>query len=570
MTRTRRPLRSNFEPGSTRWAVRRAQWIAMGISEEDFAKPKIAIVNTSSRLSVCYQHLDRLAARVEAAIRTAGGLPFEIPPPASSDFVTSAGRQGRYLMPTRDLMSFDVEVQIEGAELDGMVLLSSCDKTTPAHLMAAARLDVPSIVVTCGYQLGGSCGGKSVDIETLYNSVGSYKAGEIDLAQLTEMSRVAITGPGVCAGLATANSMHVLAEALGMTLPGNAPVRAGSERLDGICDAAGRRIVEMVEEELRPRDILTPAAFRNAIRVAVGLGASVNVVRHLAATAREAGLDLNIVAEVEAAAAQVPLIARIRPNGGTRIEDFDEAGGCLAALKVLEGVLEPDAMTVSGRTMGELLREVGAPRSPHLATLEAPFSPDPGLAIIRGSLAPDGAVVKVAAIPRRIRRFSGRARVFENEADAIERLAPGHAERVRKGDVVVLRMMGPKGGPGTVFAASFMAALQGTELASEVAVVTDGELSGLNSGITIGQVMPEAAEGGPLAYVENGDEIAIDLDRRSVDLLVDLDEMARRSAVPVRLPEAPRGWLAIYRATVGPLSRGAVVGDAAQMDPARD
>lgn len=564
MSRTRRPIRSNFEPGSTRWAVRRAQWIAMGIDEKDFSKPKIAIVNTSSKLSVCYQHLDRLAARVETAIRDSGGLPFEVRTAASSDFVTSAGRQGRYLMPTRDLMSFDVEVQIEGAELDGMVLLSSCDKTTPAHLMAAARLDIPSIVVACGYQLGGSCGGKSVDIETLYNSVGSYKAGEIDLEQLTEMSRVAITGPGVCAGLATANSMHVLAEALGMTLPGNTPIRAGSERLNEICDAAGRRIVEMVEEDLRPRDVLTPAAFRNAVRVAVALGASVNVVRHLAATAHEAELDLDVVAEVEKAAAQIPLIARIRPNGGTRIEDFEAAGGCMAALKVLEEVLETDAVTVSGKTIGELIASAETPDSPHLASLDFPFSTDPGLAIIRGSLAPDGAVVKIAAVPDQTRSFSGKARVFENEADAIERLAPTHPQHIERGDVVVLRMMGPKGGPGTVFAASFMAALQGTDLAGAVAVVTDGELSGLNSGITIGQVMPEAAEGGPLAYVENGDEIEIDLGRRNIDLLVDREEMERRLSVPLRLPAAPRGWLSIYRATVGPLARGAVVGDAMQ------
>lgn len=557
----KRPLRSNFEPGSTRWAVRRAQWIAMGIDEKDFSKPKIAIVNTSSKLSVCYRHLDGLAAIVEAAVVEGGGLPFEVRTAASSDFVTSAGRQGRYLMPTRDLMSFDVEVQIEGAELDGMILLSSCDKTTPAHLMAAARLNIPAIVVVCGYQLGGSCGGKPVDIETVYNAVGGYKAGHMDLTQLCEMSRVAIDGPGVCAGLATANSMHILAEALGMSLPGSAPIRAGSPRLEDVCRAAGRRIVAMVEEDLRPRDILTPAAFRNAIRVAVALGASVNVVRHLAAIAHHADLDIDIVAEVESIAARLPLIAKIRPNGDTRIEQFDSAGGCLAALKLLSDQLDRQAMTVAGVTVGELVDNAAMPTSSHLASLDSPFSRDPGLAIIRGSLAPDGAVVKIAAVPVHIRRFSGKARVFENEAEAIDRLSPQHRERIRGGEVVVLRMMGPKGGPGTVFAASFMAALQGAGLASDVAVVTDGELSGLNSGITIGQVMPEAAEGGPIAYVRDGDEIAIDLDLRTIDIHVDTDEMRQRASIPLRLPDAPRGWLSIYRETVGPLSRGAVVGD---------
>lgn len=559
MTENKKTLRSDFEPGSTRWAVRRAQWIAMGIDEADFDKPKIAVVNTSSKLSVCFQHLDAVAERVSDAIRAAGGLPFEIRTAASSDFVTSAGRQGRYLMPTRDLMAFDVEVQVEGAELDGMVLLSSCDKTTPAHLMAAARLNVPSLVLACGYQLGGNCRGKAVDIETLYNAVGSCKAGEIDLDHLTEMSRCAIQGPGVCAGLATANSMHIMAEALGMTLPGNAPIRAGSERLDAMATDTGAAIMRLIAADLRPRDILTAAALRNAVSVAVALGASVNTVRHLAAIANVAEVEIDIVAEVERAAAQLPLIARIRPNGPTRIEEFDAAGGCRSAMKILKSVLNLDVLTVSGQRLGTILDAAPAPDSPHLHPLDSPASPDPGLAILRGSLAPDGAVVKISAVPPEIRRFTGPARVFETEQDAIDRLAPDHPEALCPGDVAVLRMMGPKGGPGTVFAASFMAALQGTGLRGQVAVVTDGELSGLNSGITIGQVMPEAAEGGPLAIVRNGDPISIDLVARKLDLKLDAEACAERLRNLPALGPAPRGWLAVYRKTVGPLSRGAVV-----------
>ena len=559
MTEDTGRLRSNFEPGSTRWAVRRAQWIAMGIDEADFHKPKIAVVNTSSKLSVCFQHLDGIADRVSNAIRAAGGLPFEIRTAASSDFVTSAGRQGRYLMPTRDLMAFDVEVQVEGAELDGMVLLSSCDKTTPAHLMAAGRLDLPSLVLACGYQLGGKCRGSAVDIETLYNAVGSCKAGEIDLDHLTEMSRAAIEGPGVCAGLATANSMHVMAEALGMTLPGNAPIRAGSIRLDEMADAAGAEILRMVEADLRPRDILTGAAMRNAVAVAVALGTSVNTVRHLAAVAHVTELDIDIVAEVERAAARLPLIARIRPNGPTRIEDFDAAGGCRAAMAILRPALDLDVMTVTGQSLGTVLDAAPVPEGPHLYRLDAPAAPDPGLAILRGSLAPDGAVVKVSAVPEEIRQFSGPARVFESEQAAIDRLAPDHPDALRPGDVAVLRMMGPKGGPGTVFAASFMAALQGTRLRGQVAVVTDGELSGLNSGITIGQVMPEAAEGGPLAAVRDNDQITIDLTRRRLDLDVPETVLTARLNEPTDLPPAPKGWLSVYRKTVGPLSKGAVV-----------
>jgi len=552
-------LRSNFEPGSTRWAVRRAQWIAMGIDEADFHKPKIAVVNTSSKLSVCFQHLDGIAGRVSESIRAAGGLPFEIRTAASSDFVTSAGRQGRYLMPTRDLMAFDVEVQVEGAELDGMVLLSSCDKTTPAHLMAAGRLNLPSLVLACGYQLGGTCRGASVDIETLYNAVGSCKAGEIDLDHLTEMSAAAIEGPGVCAGLATANSMHVMAEALGMALPGNAPIRAGSPRLDEMADATGAAILRMVETDLRPRNILTEAALRNAVAVAVALGASVNTVRHLAAVAHVSDLDIDIVDAVERAAEQLPLIARIRPNGPTRIEEFDAAGGCRAAMKILRSVLDLDAMTVTGQRLGTVLDAAPVPDSPHLHRLDAPAASDPGLAILRGSLAPDGAVVKIAAVPEKIRQFSGPARVFETEQAAIDRLAPDHPDALRPGDVAVLRMMGPKGGPGTVFAASFMAALQGTRLRGQVAVVTDGELSGLNSGITIGQVMPEAAEGGALAALRDGERIFIDLTKRRLDLDVAEPVLTERMSAARQLPDAPAGWLSVYRKTVGPLTKGAVV-----------
>jgi dihydroxy-acid dehydratase len=552
-------LRSNFERGSTRWAVRHAQWSAMGIPESDFDKPKIAIVNTSSQLSVCFQHLDGLARRAAEAIRAAGGLPFEIRTAAPSDFVTSAGRQGRYLMPTRDLIVNDIEVQVEGAELDGMLLLSSCDKTTPAHLMAAGRLDVPSLVVACGYQLGRQCGEHHVDIEEVYKSVGTVKAGQMTVDELQGMCRVAIDGPGVCAGLATANSMHCLAEALGMTLPGNSPIRADSARLHSLVEQAGRRVVQMVLDDVRPRSILTPQAFRNAVRFAVGTGCSVNVMRHLIAVATEAQCPVDVIAEFEAAADRVPLVTNIRPNGPHRIEQFEAAGGARAAMASLADLLERDALTASGLSVGEVLAQApGGIDASIVRPLDDPFSPEPGLMIIRGSLAPDGALVKLAAVPRHVRRFRGEARVFEDEGVAIDGLRTG---AVKSGQVIVLRMLGPKGGPGTVFAASFMAALVGAGLGSDVAVVTDGELSGLNSGITIGQVMPEAAEGGPLAAVCDGDTIEIDLTARRIELEVAPDEVARRLAGFT--PPAPKGrfgWLHLYGSLVQPLSKGAVLG----------
>ncbi|WP_029555642.1 dihydroxy-acid dehydratase [Xanthobacter sp. 91] len=549
-------LRSNFEPGTTRWAVRRAQWLAMGYSEEDLLKPKIAIVNSSSKLSVCYAHLDDVCRVVEQAIRDAGGLPFEIRTVAPSDFVTSAGRQARYLMPSRDLLVNDIEVQVEGAELDGMVLLASCDKTTPGQLMAAARLNVPSVVLPCGYQLGGHCAGKEVDIEEVYKSVGSLKAGSISLADLKAMTCSAITGPGVCAGLATANTMHVLSEALGMALPRSAPIRAGSQALMENAARAGAAIVDLILKDIRPRQILTPAAFRNALRVAVATGCSVNCVRHLAATASEAEMDIDIVAELEALN-DTPQITTVRPNGPHRIEDLDKAGGCRGVMRELSDVLDLSVMTVTGKTLGENLADVPEPDRTFIRPLADPFRHEPGLTILRGSLAPDGAVVKVSAVPAEVRTFSGKARVFEDEAVAIKAL---ETHSIKPGDVVVLRGLGPKGGPGTVFAASFMAALIGAGLGAGVAVVTDGELSGLNSGITIGQVMPEAAEGGPLGLVAEGDVISIEIGARRVDLEVSESELAARRAV-WRAPDHSqiRGWLGQYAAMVQPLSKGAVL-----------
>lgn len=556
MAERKAKLRSAFEPGTTRWAVRRSQWLAMGLTEEDFDKPKVAVVNSSSKLSVCFQHLDDVAKVVCDELRALGMVPFEIRTVAPSDFVTSAGKQGRYLMPSRDLLVNDVEVQVEGAELDAMIMLASCDKTTPGQLMAAGRLDIPAIIVPCGYQLGGQCGGRSVDIEDIYKGVGTVKAGQIPLSDLTEWTKVAIRGPGVCAGLGTANSMHIMAEALGMTLPGAAPVRAGSAAMYDNARRSAQALGELIANETRPRSILTPAAFRNAVRVACAVGASVNCVRHLTAIAIEAGVDIDILDAFEVEGARVPLLTEVRPNGEQRIEDLEAAGGARALMARIVGVLEP-AATVSGRTAIENVADHAPTDEEVIRTLARPARSVPGLSIIRGTLAPIGAVVKTAAVPREMRRFSGRARAYENESEAIAALG---RKTILPGEVIVLRMMGPMGGPGTVFAASFMAALVGAGLGDQVAVVTDGELSGLNRGITVGQVMPEAAEGGPLALVEDGDTIDIDLGTGRLDLMVAADEIARRKTAWTPPPTTnERGWLYQYRQLVRPLVRGAVL-----------
>lgn len=551
-------LRSNFEEGSTRWAVRRAQWIAMGIDESDFDKPKIAVINSSSGLSVCYQHLDEFSQLTKEAIREAGGLPFEINTIAPSDFVTSAGKKARYLMPTRDLMVNEIEVMIEGAVLDGMILLSSCDKTTPAHLMAAARLNIPALVIPCGYQLGGNCHGKEVDIEEVYKGVGTLLMGKMTLTEMEEWTRCAIKGPGVCAGMATANSMHCLAEALGMALSGTTPIRAASDKLREVVRKAGRQIISLVEKDIRPRDILTIGAFENAIRVAISIGCSVNTVRHLTAIAVEAGLDIDVVAMFEKEAGHLSQITQIRPNGPDRIEDLESAGGTRAVAYRLKQLLNLQVMTVDGLSLISLLKDPIEIDEAIIRPVENPFRSEPGLTIIRGNLAPAGAIVKLSGIGTGNRIFEGPAKVFNDEDLAMKALADG---RIENGDIAILRMMGPVGGPGTVFACSFMAALSGAGKAATVAVVTDGELSGLNKGITIGQVMPEAACGGPLAIVEEGDKIRIDLSARRIDLLIDsvlYKQRMKEWRPPVRILE--NNWLKIYAENVMPIEKGAVLG----------
>lgn len=554
----RRPLRSNFEPGTSRWAVRRAQWRALGLTDADMEKPKIAVVNTSSELSSCFSHLDGVAAAVKQSIRDAGGLPFEVRTAAPSDFITSAGARGGYILPSRDLVANDIEVAVEGALLDGMICLASCDKTTPGQLMAAARLDLPTLVVVCGYQRSGHYKQQHVDIEEVFLAAGHVAAGRMDPAELAAMSELAVRGPGVCAGIGTANSMHMVCEALGMALPGSAPVAANSPRMMAMVEQAGARIVQMVWDDLRPRAILTPEAFANAARVVLALGGSINTIKHLQAIANEAQAGVDVYGLFERLADSTPLIAAIRPNGDDSIEDLERAGGTLAVFKRLAGLYHPDAPTVSGRPMGEAVDEVQVGDEAILRRADQPLSTRPSIVILRGSLAPDGGIVKLGLATGKAMRFEGPARVFESQEEAIAALQRGE---IARGTVVVMRGLGVRGGPGMGMASRFVFVLDGAGLGEHVAVVTDGQLSGLvNKGLVVGEVSPEAAAGGPLGLVRDGDPIAIDIDARTVDLRVEEQELGRRRAAFV--PPAAgrvRGWLSVYEQVVRPLPEGAVI-----------
>jgi len=556
----KKALRSNFEPGSPFDAVRRAQWKALGLSDDDLVKPKIAVVNSSSELAICFSHLDGVAKVVKEAIRAAGGLPFEIRTAAPSDFIISPGARGGYMLASRDLIVNDIEIAVEGARLDGMVCLSSCDKTPPGHLMAAGRFNIPTILVVCGYQPSGHYEGKHVDIEDVF--LGSVHAmfGKLSKDTLRGMCDHAVGGPGVCAGMGTANSMHIVVEALGMSLPGGAPVLANSEKMFDVARRSGERLVQMVWDDLKPRDILTPAAFRNAVAAMLAVSGSINCIKHLQATATEAGVDVDVFALVNELGRSIPVLSAVAPNGADTIDAFEAAGAAKGLLKQLEPLLDGSALTCTGKTVRENLADARVTNSAVIRPIDRPFSRKPPIVVLRGSLAPESAIVKLGVRDATRRSsFRGAAVVYDSGPDAIEGIQKGD---VKAGHVLVVRGMGPKGGPGMAGPASRVVfALDAAGLTDEVAFVSDGQLSGLClKGIMVAEVSPESAVGGPLSLVEPGDRIGIDVDAGTIDLDVPAAELATRRARRGD-PELPKsqGYLSIYQRTVHPMSTGAVL-----------
>jgi dihydroxy-acid dehydratase len=559
MTRSNPRLRSNFPRGSYLWAARNAQWHGMGLSEEDCEKPKIAIVNSSSGLAVCYAHLDGIVPVLKEAIRAAGAVPLEVRTAAPSDFVTGAGGRGGYLLAARDLVTNDIEAAVEGALLDGMVCLTSCDKTVPGQLMAGARLNIPTLLIACGYQPSGVYQGHHVDVEDVFVGAMHAQMGHLPVEDLIGMSRNAITGPGVCSGMGTANSMHIATEALGMALPGSTPVLANSEAMWATVRAAGARIVDMVWDDQKPRDILKAGAFANAVRAVLAVGGSVNCIKHLQATATEAQSGVDVYDLFEKLADETPVLAGVRPVGTNSIEEFEAAGGCRAVMKQLEPLLDRDALTVSGQTVGANLESVTVANPEVIRPMDRALARKPAITMLRGSLAPEFGIVKTGIAERKVRRFSGPAICFASSDDAIAALKKGD---IRPGHVVVMRGAGVCGGPGMGGGSSRVVfAIDGAGLGEEVAMLTDGHLSGLVcKGLVVAEVSPEGAMCGPLALVHDGDTVTIDLDTRRCDLEVDAAEMERRAKAWHPEPKQfDTGWLQLYRRNVGPLREGAVL-----------
>lgn len=554
----KRKLRSNLERGGTVWAGRRAQWRALGLSEADMEKPKIAVVNSSSELSSCFSHLDGVARAAKDAIRSAGGLPFEVRTAAPSDFVTCAGRRGGYILPTRDLITNDIEVQVEGALLDGMLCLASCDKTTPGQLMAAGRLNIPTIVVACGYQQSGEYKGEHVDIEEVFLKAGYLASGGITLEDLTGMADNAVRSPGVCAGMGTANSMHIVCEALGMALPGAAPVLANSARMMDYVRRSGERIVQMVWDDYKPRDIMSADSIANAAMVVLALSGSINCVKHLQAIAHESGIDVDVYALFQKYAERVPLLAAIRPNGDGRIEELEAAGGARAVMKRLEPLLKSEARSVSGECIGQILAATEVRERGVISSLEHPLSRRPSIVIVRGSLLPGGGIVRQGGAGARMTSFRGPANIFHSREEALEAI---NRNAVKPGEVVVLRGLGVRGGPGLAMTSAVVFALDGAGLIDRVAVITEGQLSGLvNKGLVVGEASPEAADGGPLALLDQGDLISLDVDKREVNLEVPAALLeARRKEKRVFGAQDVPGYLGIYQRLVQPVHKGATL-----------
>lgn len=554
-----RPLRSNFPRGSYLWSVRNAHWRALGIPEEDCEKPKIAIVNSSSELAACFSHLDKVAAEIKAAIRAAGGVPFEIRTAAPSDFITGAGARGAYMLGARDLVTNDIEVAVEGAQLDGMVCLTSCDKTVPGQLMAAARLNIPTLLVPCGYQPSGEYRGRHMDIEEVFIGAMHAVTGNLPVEELVGMSREAIRGPGVCSGLGTANSMHIVCEALGMALPGSAPVAALSTKMMDDVRAAGARIVQMVLDDLKPRDILTPGAFANAVRAVLSVGGSLNTAKHLQAVATEGETGVDVYGLFESLGPTTPVLAGVRPIGHDSIEAFEAAGGCRALMKQLAPMLDTSALTVTGGTVADNLQGAEVADAGVIRPIGNPVAPLPAIVLLRGNLAPESGLIKTGIAERKVRSFTGPAVCFWTSDAAIAALKNG---TIVPGQVVVMRGAGACGGPAMGGGASRVVfAVDGAGLGDQVAILTDGHLSGLVcKGLVVAEVSPEAALGGPLGLVRDGDVITIDLNARRLDVaLGDAELQARRADWQAPAPAFDTGWLQQYRRNVSPLSKGAVL-----------
>ena len=551
-------LRSdNVTKGAER-APNRSLFYAMGYTKEELERPLIGVVSAHSEIVPGHFHLDKIAEAVKAGIRMAGGTPVLIPAIGVCDGIAMGHIGMKYSLASRELIADSVETMIMAHQLDGAVLIPNCDKIVPGMVMAAVRMDIPAVVCSGGPMLAGRYNGEKVSLSKLFEAVGAYKAGLIDEAGLESCETGACPGCGSCAGMYTANSMNCLCEAIGIALPGNGTIPAVSNRRYILAKHAGMAIMDMLNRGITARRIINEKSLRNALACDMALGCSTNSVLHLLAIAHEAGvsLDLSIFNEISA---KVPNLCHLAPAGPTHIEDLDAAGGIPAVQAQLlsAGLLDGSALSVSGKTIAEVAKDAKNLDTGVIRPMDNPYSATGGLQILWGNIAPDGCVVKRSAVAPEMLVHTGPARVFDSEDSAIASI---YAGQIRPGDVVVIRYEGPKGGPGMREMLNPTSALAGMKLDRSVALITDGRFSGASRGASIGHVSPEAADGGPIGLLREGDSITIDIPNASIRADLSDEELAVRRASYVKPePNVKTGWLARYARLVSSANTGAVL-----------
>ncbi|MGP8051574.1 MAG: dihydroxy-acid dehydratase [Desulfobaccales bacterium] len=550
-------MRSNLMKLGLEKYPHRSLFKAMGLTDREIDQPLIAVANSYNEFIPGHLHLNQITQAVKAGVRLAGGTPLEFGVIGVCDGLAMHHLGMKYSLPSRELIADSVEVMATAHPVDGLVLVANCDKIIPGMLMAALRLNIPAILISGGPMLAGRYQGKEVDLISVFEGVGAVKAGKICEDELNDLAECACPGCGSCAGMFTANSMNCLSEALGLALPGNGTIPAVHAARFRLAKEAGFKIMDLVNRQILPREIATLEAFKNAIAVDMALGCSTNTVLHVPAIAWEAGHDLSLDLFNDLSDS-TPHLCSMSPGGPHHLEDLDRAGGVPAVMKVLlsAGLVQGSPRTATGRSVAENLAAVQVLDQEVIRPLANPYHSRGGIAILRGNLAPDGAVVKQSAVASQMLVHEGRARVFDAEEDATRSILDG---RIKPGDIVVIRYEGPRGGPGMREMLTPTSAISGMDLDKEVALVTDGRFSGGTRGAAIGHISPEAADGGPIALVQEGDRIRIDIPGKTLTLLVEEAELQRRrDGWQPPAPKIQHGYAARYGRMVSSGSRGAV------------
>ncbi len=550
-------MRSDAVKTGTQQAPHRSLFNALGYTEEERRRPMIGIVSSYNEIVPGHMNLDKIVEAVKMGVAMAGGMPVVFPAIAVCDGIAMGHTGMKYSLVTRDLIADSTECMARAHGFDGLVCVPNCDKNVPGLLMAAARLNIPTVFVSGGPMLAGRIDGHKTSLSSMFEAVGSVAAGTMTMEKLSEFEEKACPTCGSCSGMYTANSMNCLTEAIGMGLKGNGTVPAVYSERIRLAKHAGMKIMELVEKDIKPRDIMTEKAFMNALVVDMALGCSTNSMLHLPAIAKEAGVDLNLDIANDLSA-RTPNLCHLAPAGPTYMEDLNEAGGVYAVMNELtkKNLLNLDCMTVNGTTIGENIANCVNRNPEVIRPVENPYSETGGIAVLKGNLAPDGGVVKRSAVVAEMMVHEGPARVFECEEDAIAAIKGG---KIVAGDVVVIRNEGPKGGPGMREMLNPTSAIAGMGLGSSVALITDGRFSGASRGASIGHVSPEAAVGGPIALVQEGDIIRINIPENKLDMLVSEEELAARRANWQPNLKEVSGYLARYRELVTSGNKGAVL-----------